>query len=288
MNSVPRFYEKILAVYATDDPEQTGRKLREVFGGRIDWLTSGGAALPVPIAQAYLQAGLLVLQGYGLTESSPVISFNTKEHYKLDTVGRALPGVEVKIAPDGEILTRGPHVMKGYWKKPEETAAVLKDGWLYTGDLGSLDDEGFLKITGRKKELMILSSGKKVVPSYLEGLLVSDPCIEQAVINGEGRNFLTALIVPNWANLRAVLAGNGVDVSASEEVLCKHPAVEAELRQRIDRALQDVTSWEHVRKFVVLPRPFSVADEELTVSLKLRRNVVLNRYRHILDQLYQD
>src|SRR5262249_21135763 len=137
-------------------------------------------------------AGLLLLQGYGLTESSPVISFNRKASYKLDTVGQAIPDVEVAIAPDGEVLTRGPHVMKGYWNNPEATAEAVRDGWLYTGDLGELDGDGFLKITGRKKDLMVLSNGKKVVPTYLEGLLLADGCIDQAVIYGEARNFLTA------------------------------------------------------------------------------------------------
>src|SRR5204863_3000421 len=130
---------------------------------------------------------------------------NRKTRYKTGTVGLPLSGVEVKIAPDGEILTRGPHVMKGYWKNPEATAEAIRDGWFHTGDLGSLDDEGFLSITGRKKELMVLSSGKKVVPPHIEGLLLSEPCIDQAIVYGEGHNFLSALIVPNWANVRKAL-----------------------------------------------------------------------------------
>ena len=188
--SVPRFYEKVLSSASSADPEETSAALRRIFGPRIDWLSSGGAPLPPSIARAYLDAGLLVLQGYGLTETSPIISFNRKDCYKLDTVGRPLPGVEVRIAADGEVLTRGPHVMKGYWNDPAATAAAIRDGWLYTGDLGELDADGFLRITGRKKELLVLSNGKKVAPSLVEGLLLADPCIDQAVVCGEGRNYL--------------------------------------------------------------------------------------------------
>src|SRR5262245_15509841 len=287
MNSVPRFYEKVYAHVASDDLADTAKRLRDIFGPRIDFLCSGGAPLPPAVAKAYDEAGLLVLQGDGRTESSPVISFNSKAHYKLETVGRPLPGVEVKIAPDGEVLTRGPHVMKGYWKKPEATAEALRDGWLYTGDLGELDADGFLKITGRKKELMVMSSGKKLVPPYVEGLLVADPCIDQAVVCGEGRKFLTALIVPNWGNLRDVLSANGVSVNGDDEALARDPAIYALLEKRINEALKDVSAWEHVKKFVVLPRPFSVENDEMTVSLKLRRNVIFAHYGKQLDELYK-
>jgi long-chain acyl-CoA synthetase len=286
MSSVPRLYEKVLAAVASADPQEIGRRLRGLFGPRVDWLGSGGAPLPPPIAHALHDAGLLVLQGYGLTESSPVITFNRKAHYKLETVGQAIPGVEVKIAPDGEILTRGPHVMKGYWNNPAATAEAIQDGWLYTGDLGCLDADGFLTITGRKKELLVLSNGKKVVPTYLEGLVAGEPCIDQAVIYGEGRNFLTALIVPQWDNLRKTLRAEGTPEREPEEALARNPAVQALLRRRIDAALQDVSSWEQVRKFIVLPRPFSIAAEELTVSLKLRRTVVFDKYRKELEALY--
>jgi long-chain acyl-CoA synthetase len=278
MASVPRFYEKVLAAVASDDPAKTARRLRDVFGPRIDWLSSGGAPLPPAIAAEYHKAGLLLLQGYGLTESSPVISFNRKESYKTETVGQALPGVEVKIAPDGEVLTRGPHVMRGYWNNPEATAEALRDGWLYTGDLGELDADGFLKITGRKKELLVLSNGKKVVPAYLEGLLLADPCIDQVVICGEGRSFLTALVVPHADNVRRELGEKEPSAAAVRDLL----------RRRIDAALKDVSGAEQVRKFVVLPRPFSVADDELTVSLKLRRSVIQAHHASEIEALYRE
>jgi long-chain acyl-CoA synthetase len=286
--SVPRFYEKVLAAVSGPDVEASRRRLRGVFGRRLDWLSSGGAPLPVSIAKAYHDAGLLLLQGYGLTESSPVISFNHKKAYKLETVGQPIPGVEVKIADDGEVLTRGPHVMKGYWKNPQATAETVQGGWLYTGDLGQLDADGFLTITGRKKELLVMSSGKKVVPTHIEGLLICDPCIDQAMVHGEGKNFLTALIVPNWSNLRAALAASGFTETALDtHVLAKQGAVIRFLEQRIEAILADVSSWERVKKFVILEEPFSIAAEELTVSLKLRRQVVLTRHRAELEQMYQ-
>lgn len=278
MASVPRFYEKVLTLLADPDPQVVGQRLRDLFGPRVDWLSSGGAPIPYPVARTYADAGVLVLQGYGLTETSPVISFNSRNDYKLETVGRPLPGVEVKIAADGEILTRGPHVMKGYWKNPEATAEAIRDGWFHTGDLGELDGDGFLKITGRKKELLVLSNGKKVVPSFIEGLLQADPCIDQAVVCGEGRNYLTALIVPHWDNVRAALGNPSEDATS--------PAVRNLLQRRIRAALRDVSPAEQVKEFLILSQPFSVAADELTVSLKLRRNVVLAKYARQLEELY--
>jgi long-chain acyl-CoA synthetase len=287
MSSVPRFYEKVLTAVTCPDPEETNRRLRKVFGKRMDWMSSGGAPLPVPIAEAYQAAGLRVMQGYGLTESSPVISFNTKAHNKLGSVGKPLPGVEVRIAADGEVLTRGPHVMAGYWKNPEATAEAIRDGWLHTGDLGSLDSDGFLSITGRKKELLVMSNGKKVAPSNLEGLLVSDPCIDQAVVCGEGRNFLTALVVPHHDNLRKALSAEGVDLSDAPESWDGQPAVADFLLRRCGAALADLAHCEQVKKLIVLPGPFTVENDELTVSLKLRRGVVLNRYADRIRELYR-
>jgi long-chain acyl-CoA synthetase len=283
MAAVPRFYEKVLAAVAAPDPAVTQRRLRGIFGARLDWLMSGGAPLPYAVARAYLDAGLHVLQGYGLTETSPVITYNRRDRFKLETVGLPLPDVEVRIADDGEVITRGPNVMPGYWNNPQATADALHDGWFHTGDLGSLDADGFLSITGRKKELMVLSSGKKIVPNHVEGLLLGDACIDQAVVYGEGRSFLTALIVPQWTNLKTMLPGGA---TATPEQLADSPEVHAFLEQRIQKALADVSNWERVKKFIVLPQPFSVANEELTVSLKLRRSVVYERYGKRLEELY--
>src|SRR5215471_2445576 len=151
LNAVPRFYEKVFTAVSTSDPVKTAKRLHDVFGPRMKWLGAGGAPLPVPVAEAYHKAGLIIYQGYGLTESAPVISFNRENRCKIGTVGEAIPGVEIRIGSDGEVLTRGPHVMKGYWNNPEATVEALEDGWLHTGDLGELDTDGYLKITGRKK-----------------------------------------------------------------------------------------------------------------------------------------
>jgi long-chain acyl-CoA synthetase len=283
MSSVPRFYEKVLAAVMSPSQEETNRRLRRVFGRRMRWLGSGGAPLPLSVAQAYHAAGLRILPGYGLTESSPVISFNRAEGARLDTVGPPLPGIEIAIAADGEVLSRGPHIMKGYWNNPQATAEAIRDGWLYTGDLGQIDADGHLRITGRKKELMVLSSGKKVVPAHIEGLLLADPCIDQVVVHGEGRNFLTALIVPHWDNLRSALGRQGEpEELARDEQVCEL------LLQRAQAVLAEVSPWERVKKILVLARPFTVAAEELTVSLKLRRGVVLTKYADQLERLYQD
>lgn len=286
ISSVPRFYEKLLASVASLSAKERGKRLREIFGPRIDWLGSGGAPLPLAVGQAFQEAGLLILQGYGLTESSPVISFNRKAHYKLETVGQAIPGVEIRIAADGEVLTRGPHVMKGYWNNPEATAQAIKDGWLHTGDLGSLDADGFLTITGRKKEILVLSNGKKVAPNFVEGLLLADPLIDQAVVYGEGRNFLTALIVPHWDKVWKAVGEAGTDSAPRPDDLKTHPAVIELIKECVNRALVDVSPCENVKQFILLPRPFSIAADELTVSLKLRRNMIFAKYQAELDALY--
>ena len=195
-----------------------------------------------------------------------------------------LPGVEVKIAPDGEVLTRGPHVMNGYWNNPPATAEAIRDGWLYTGDLGRLDADGFLIITGRKKDCWCCPTARRWCPRTSRVCCWPTPASIRWWSAARASTFLTALVVPHYPNLRQALAKQGVAADhEAEETLARHPAALALLRQRIDAALVDVASWEQVKKFVVLPRPFSVAADEMTVSLKLHRNVVLTRYRSELD-----
>jgi long-chain acyl-CoA synthetase len=283
--AVPRVYEKILAACRDTDQEKQRRRLRSIFGPRIERLNSGGAPLPVHVAEAYWDAGLPLLQGYGLTETSPVVSFNRLGKNKIGTVGQAVPGVEIRIAEDGEILVRGPNVTPGYWRNPEATQQALADGWFHTGDLGFLDADGFLTVTGRKKDLLVLSNGKKVVPTELESLLVASPHIEQAVVYGEGKNFLTALIVPRSESLHQLAQQLGLTGLRPEQIV-EHGSVHTFFRNELDRLLADQPSWEQIREFVLLPHPFSLEAEELTVSLKIRRQFILNKYRHLLEPLY--
>src|ERR1019366_6040074 len=208
---------------------------------------------------------------------------NRKDAYKIESVGRPIPGVEVRIADDGEVLTRGPHVMKGYWNNPAATAESLVDGWLHTGDLGKLDEDGYLHITGRKKELIVLSNGKKAVPSHIEGILLADPCFDQVVVFGEGRNYLTALVVPHFGNL-----AKAMPIEGTPTTLAGDPKVRGFLKPRIHQALKVVATCEQVRKIVVLAEPFSVVREELTVSLKLRRAVIFEHHRGAIEALYRE
>lgn len=285
ISCVPRFYEKVMTAVEDSDPEVTKKRLRAIFGPRMEWLASGGAPLPVSLAEKYRDGGYLILQGYGLTESSPVISFNHPDRYKLESVGQAIPGVEIRIADDGEILTRGPHVMPGYWDNSQATNEAIQDGWLYTGDLGTLDEDGFLHITGRKKELLVLSNGKKIIPTTIEGLLVSDVSIDQAIVYGEGKNYLTALIVPNWDHIKSEV--NEPDlVAKSYQELTENDSIITYMRNRMDRLLAELSNSEQIKRFILLPEPFSIEKEELTVSMKLRRNVIVNHHERILNELY--
>ena len=215
-SSVPRFYEKVLTLAVADDRRE---RLRRIFAG-LRWLNTGGAPMPLAVLDSYREAGITIHQGYGLTETSPVIATNRRDANRPGSVGQPIPGIEVRIADDGEILTRGPHVMRGYWKHP----SPIVDGWFPTGDLGRLDADGFLTITGRKKELIVLSCGKNVAPTQIEALLAHEPAIEQAVVIGDGKPYLTALVAPrSWSML-------GDDAAAI-------------LMTRIDEVLADVAPW---------------------------------------------
>ncbi|HEY1785247.1 MAG TPA: AMP-dependent synthetase/ligase, partial [Pirellulales bacterium] len=202
LNGVPYFYEKVARRLAESGHAEVPGALQALLGGRARICCSGGAALPDHVAQFFARAGVPLVQGYGLTETSPVITTCTLRQQRLGTVGPPIPGVEVAIAEDGEILTRGPHVMQGYWRRPEATQAALRGGWFHTGDLGSLED-GYLRITGRKKELIITAGGKNIAPAHLEALLLADPLVAQVMIIGEGKKYLAALIVPDRDRLRA-------------------------------------------------------------------------------------
>jgi long-chain acyl-CoA synthetase len=215
-----------------------------------------------------------------------VITAGAPGAMKIGTAGRAIPGVDVKISPDGEILTRGPHVMLGYWNKPASTAEVLHDGWLSTGDLGEIDAEGYLKITGRKKDIIVTSAGKNVAPAQLEALLTADPLIAQAVVIGDARNFLSALIVPNVEALKAELAARGITLASPAEAKT-NPDVLALYQEHIERRLAGVSHYEQIRKFVLLDRPLSAEQGEMTLTLKMRRQTIQQHFAEAIEKLYQ-
>ena len=285
LTAVPRFYEKLWSSLEKLPPEARDATLKKIFGPRIRRLSSGGAPLPKHLAEGYFAAGLPLYEGYGLTESSPVISFNFPGRHKPGTVGPAIPGVEIKIAEDGEILTRGPHVMKGYWKDEAATRAAVVDGWLHTGDVGRLDADGFLSITDRKKDLIITSGGKNIAPGELERILVRDEFIDQAVVSGDGRPFVSALIVADLERLKAALGPAQTNLRV-EEGIVTDPAALTLMKERVDRIMEAVSRPERVRAFLILSRPFAIESDELTSTMKVRRGHVLAKYRDRLDALY--
>jgi long-chain acyl-CoA synthetase len=285
LNGVPYFYDKIYRGLCAKDVQDQPGIVKAALGGAVMKCCAGGAAFPDHLYEYYLAQGVPVLQGYGLSESSPVITISTPIQHRRGSCGRAIPGVEVRIAADGEILTRGPHVMQGYYQNLAATSEVLHDGWLATGDLGRLDGEGFLYITGRKKEILVTSGGKNIAPVYLESLLTEEPLIAQAMVLGDGRSYLTALIVPNFDALLFQLQQRGLGALSRNEVL-HHPEVIAVYCNRIAQRLACVSPHEQVRRFHLLPQPFSIEAGELTPKLSLRRQQIMARYAKEIESLY--
>ena len=263
-------------------------KLKAATGGRLRFFVSGGAALPQAIAEFFHAAGILILEGYGLTETSPVISMNHPAKWKFGTVGVPVPGVEVQIAEDGEILTRGPHVMKGYFNNEAETAEVIDaDRWFHTGDIGIIDEDGFVKITDRKKNIIVLSNGKNVAPQPIESELVQSPFISQIMLIGNERKNLAALIVPNYDALKAWASENNVeaaDTSAMLQAREIQQLIQGEIRSR----LTDFADFEQVRRFALLEQEFSQEADEMTPTLKLKRNVIIEKYGDVIDGMYPE
>ena len=263
-------------------------KLRARLGGRLRFCISGGAPLSKEIAEFFYAAGILILEGYGLTETSPVITVNRPTQFRFGSVGVSLPGVEVKIAPDGEILTRGPHVMRGYFNKPEATAeAIDPEGWFRTGDIGTLNPEGFLTITDRKKDLIKTSGGKMVAPQNLENALKSDPWITDCVVIGDRRKFLTVLIVPNILKLEE-FAEKQTLPAGDPEALLKTPQVVNLLWERVEAVNRTLAPFEQLKKMTLLAEPFTLASGELTPTLKIKRKVIGERYAAQIEAMYRD
>jgi long-chain acyl-CoA synthetase len=261
-------------------------KWRKAMGGRIRIFVSGGASLSNDVALAFAGAGLSIVQGYGLTETSPVITAGRLEDNRIGTVGKPIRNVEVRIAPDGEIETRGPQVMRGYWNKPEETRAVFTvDGWFKTGDIGNLDSDGFLTITDRKKELLKTSGGKYIAPQPIEQLIKSSRFVNQVVVIGNDRKFASALIVPDWDQLEAYAKLKGLKLRTREE-FCRHPRIIDLLERQIAARTQNLAQFEKIKRIALLDQELTVEGGELTPTLKVKRRVVDEKYRDVIDRIY--
>ena len=260
-------------------------KLYEKLGGRMRFMISGGAPLSKEIAEFFGAAGLFILEGYGLTETSPVISVNLLNNFRFGTVGPLIPGVEVKIAEDGEILSRGPHIMVGYYKKEEDTKeAIDEEGWFHTGDIGIMED-GFLKITDRKKNLIVTSGGKNIAPQPIENKLVTSPYIEQAVIIGDKRKFCTAVLVASEETVSRWAKENNLTFHNYKE-LVSLPGVKELIRGELDRLTENLARYETIKDFFLAPQPFSIENKELTPSLKVKRNIVEQHYAEEINRMY--
>ncbi len=284
-NTVPGVFLK--ARFALAD-KLVFSKIKQRTGGRLKLFISGGAPLAREIAEFFGAAGMLICEGYGLTETSPVISANRPGKVRPGTVGLPFGRVEVKIAEDGEILTRGPHVMKGYFRKPEATTETIDpDGWLHTGDIGFLDPDGFLVITDRKKDIIVTSGGKNIAPQPIENRLKTNGLIAEVVIIGNQRNFAAALLVPNFDALSAWAKARGIAVADREE-LVKHPDVTAHYQSLVDEMTLDLAQFEKIKKITLLPRELTLEAGEITPTLKVKRRVVEKRYKPLIDAMYDE
>ena len=263
-------------------------KWQRAFGGRMRLLVSGGAALPEDLALIYIGAGIPIVQGYGLTETSPVITTSKIENNRVGTVGQAIPHVDIRIAEDGEIEVRGPNIMRGYYNKPEETRVVFTpDGWFKTGDIGTLDKDGYLRITDRKKELFKTSGGKYISPQPIEQAIKGSRFVNQVVLVGAERKFPAALIVPVWEQLESYCKLKGIEVKNRSE-LCNHPRIIDLLQRQIDRLTPHLAKYERIKKVALLENEFTIEGGELTPTLKVKRRVIDQKYRDVIEKLYEE
>jgi long-chain acyl-CoA synthetase len=262
------------------------KKIRAALGTRFRYAVSGSAPLSRDLAEFFLGAGVTIYEGYGLTETSPVICVNGPGRFRLGTVGRPIPGVEVKIAEDGEILTRGPHVMKGYFGKPQATAeAIDADGWFHTGDIGQLDEDGFLAITDRKKDLIVLAGGKKAAPQPIENELKKSPYVELPIVLGDRHKFLAALIVPKFDRVRDYASQNGIEFRP--ESIDSNTQIRSLFQREIDAYNADKPHHEQIRAFALLPSDLTIDDGSITPTLKVKRRILESRYQDLIRHMYQ-
>ena len=261
-------------------------KVKDRVGGRLRFFVSGGAPLSKEIAEFFAAADIMILEGYGLSETSPVLTCNSPDAVRYGSVGKPLFNVDIEIADDGEILAKGPNIMTGYFNNEEATReAIDSDGWFHTGDIGHLDDDGFLFITDRKKNILVTSGGKNVAPAPIENTLVNSPYIEQVVVIGDNRNFISALIVPTEEAVKKELNAQGKSVSGSD-IMSDHPDVKALIQKEVDTAMARFSNYERVREFSILSRLFTIEDGELTPTLKVIRKVVLDHFSESVEKNY--
>jgi long-chain acyl-CoA synthetase len=263
-------------------------RVRAAVGGRMRFFVSGGAPLAPALNRFFYSIGLKILEGYGLTETSPVTNVNTEADFRIGTVGKAVPGTEIRIADDGEVLVRGPQVMKGYYNRPRETTEVIDaEGWFHTGDIGELDEDGFLRITDRKKDLIVTAGGKNVAPQPIENRLKANPLVEQAVLIGDRRKFVALLMVPNFVNLEAWARERGLRWGTRADLI-ELPEVVRHVEEAIAAELKDLASYERPKKIALLEHEFSIQNGLLTPTLKVKRRVIQDRLKDVIDELYGD
>jgi len=262
------------------------KAIHQWFGGRVEMYVSGGAPLGIDLARWYADMGIRILEGYGLSETSPVIAVNEPEANKLGTVGKPLSNVECRIAEDGELWVRGPSVFKGYWQNPEETAKAFEGDWFKTGDIGNIDAEGFLSITDRKKDLIKTSGGKFVAPQPIENKLKMSPLVGHPVVIGNARKFISVIICPNFPALEQWAAEQGIG-AASRETLIRDPRVIEAYEKVVADANQELAQFETLKKVLLVPDDFTVDKGEMTPSLKLKRRVIEQKYKKQIDAMYE-
>lgn len=263
------------------------RKLHQQFGGRIRFFVSGGASLEPRIAQFFASIGIKIFEGYGLTETAPVNTVNYEGSVRLGSVGKALPSVQLKLAPDGEVLVKGPNVTRGYYRKPEETQELFDDeGWLKTGDIGRLDDDDFLWIIDRKKEIIVTSGGKNIAPQPIESLLTTSPYISHAMLVGDRRNFISALIVPDFEKVKDWCRQTGLGDLSTDQMVKSEDVYEM-IYAEILKMVAGLPRYEQVKKMILLSRPWTIEGGELTPTMKLKRRVILRKYGSHIDAVYR-
>jgi long-chain acyl-CoA synthetase len=278
----------ILSLKASVANKLVFEKLKAVTGGRLRFFVSGGAPLSKAIAEFFHAAGILILEGYGLTETSPVICVNRPNQWKFGTVGPMIPGIEMKIAEDGEILSRGPHIMQGYFNKPSDTAeAIDPDGWFHTGDIGEVDEEGFLTITDRKKNILVLSNGKNVAPQPIENQLKQSPYISEIMLLGDQRSIVTALIVPSFDEIKEYAKEQQLE-TGDMAALLQTQEIQRLIRGEINEYSTDFADFERVRMFTLLEEEFTQESGDMTPTLKLKRQVIMEKHKEAIEQMYGD